>query len=168
MITVLLAASLLGVLDRPATADDVNPEALVTGSFLGTTFTAVGFGRVLDVPEGPAMFSIERVTMEPGAEHEGFVGDIGITLVAVERGELTVLALAPVEITRATEVAETLANYSGFPDQEILEAGAVATLGPGDSVYFPVSAGADLRNETNEEIVLTYVTFAPADFGDGS
>ncbi len=121
------------------------------GSPAGLSFQGLAFGQVDQLPAGPAIIGIGRLTLGPGASipphpHPGLefaVVEAGTASFTVGEGQVEILR----GITTATPGPEA-------PETETVGAGQEVTLEAGDSVVYQPGTVADLRNEGDAPLLL--------------
>ena len=140
----LLAA---GQLPLATGAQGGTPPAGQAGAPAGTSFALIAAGRAATLPPAPAVVTLARFGLEPGASFAIPADNPSAALVYVESGTLTLRLTAPVVVTRGGAVVTP-----GTRAQEEVPAGTAFTLGPGDSFLGPPLSGGEFCNDGTEPV----------------
>jgi quercetin dioxygenase-like cupin family protein len=152
MIVVLLLG-MAAIVPRSGTlAQEASPPADDQGGLPGLTFEPLAGALVEALPPGPVLFSMSRVTVDPGAMLPIPADDPSVGLIRVESGVLTVRIEAPAQVIRAND-----ATMAG----EEVAAGEAFTLAEGDSTLLPANAAGEIRNDTTTPVVVLAAFIEP-------
>lgn len=145
----LIGLVVSGHLSPSATAQNATPETAQV-SLQALTFAPVG-----ELPRGPAIVGIVRVTFPVGAVLPLEAGDPSLAVVYVESGSLTVRLDAPATILRAPEEGATDARQEESPAKTDF------TLAPGDSFVSPAIIAGEARNAGTEPVIVLAAVVEP-------
>ena len=148
----IIGLSLAVVLGSHPRADAQEGTPVVTQGDMGEgiTFEQIDFGTVDILPPAPATINFFHARLEPGAGIPVGAEDPGLGPQLVESGTLTLRGFtADVVVHRADG------------GQEVVPAGAEASLGPGDSFVWEPYVGGEIRNDGDEPLTFYTVNIFP-------
>ncbi len=164
-VAVLLVAGVLGA--APATmavtAQESTPAADESGMPVGLASETLALAMADSLPETPAVLLMDRLTLDPGAVLEGSAEDPSLAFVLVVKGAMTVVGEETLQVTRADALAEAMSGEPALPEMEDIAAGEASAIATGDSIAFPPEVAVELRNESDEPVVLLAARIVPAE-----
>jgi len=154
--------------DTPHSAKSNGPETAVTMGLAafrtapqltfppGIQFHPLVLGPVQSLPSSPALHTIDRTTLPPGAGEATRVAD-GPSLRSVESGSLT-LTVTSGDVS----VIHGPGSAAGPPPLEPVTAGSQARLAAGDGAIVQAGAAVSVRNDGSEPVTFLEARAAPA------
>lgn len=156
LLTVVIVMLMLGVAaigpSYDTLAQEASPPAPDSTVPEGLTFAPLAGAVVEELPQSPVLFSLSRVTVEPGAVLPIPAGDPTVGLIQVESGVLTVRIEAPAQVLRV--------GTSGMAE-ETVAAGTEFTMAAGDSTLLPANVAGEIRNDTSTPVVVLAAFIEP-------
>ena len=133
-----------------AVAQEATPVVTQGEMGEGITYEQIDFGTVDVLPPAPATIGFFRVQLDPGARIPVGAEDPGLGPQLVESGTLTM-----------RDFTDDIVIRRAGGEQEVVPAGAEASLEAGDSFVWEPFVGGEIANDGNEPLIYYTVNIFP-------